>query len=907
MKLRSRMLLVLAATMVAGMAVMYFLSRELLLRNFLQLENEQMKRDVSHAAAELEDQYSSLGVTTNDYAYWDVAYEFMADPTHKDISKEFQNGQMEGLGLHLIIFRDLQGNIVFAKAYDDREHKEVAVPAAFLQLVFSHELLSPASVARTPRDGLLEFPDGPYVVSNRPILTSQRSGEPRGVLLIARRLEESSAHRATVGKLRTSVTFQSVDSASLPPDFQHALKFLKPQPDSIYVRALSEEGVAGYQMVPDILGTPLMILRVDAQRPIYERGKLSQLYVFGTVFGGAILSSFLIIFFLQKYVLSRLGELGREVNSIGKRKAIAERVHSAGSDELSSLGDSINEMLAELEKSEEQFFFLTENIHQIFWIRDAVTGQYDYISRAFEKIFGRSRDSLAGDPQSWVDLVLPEDQAVVERMLAYQAQGKSSEAHFRIRSENGDIRWLWDRAFPKLDASGSHGEIAGLTEDITDFKLNEEALMNSQLELEERVVQRTAQLAERSELVKLLVDSSSGPMYGLDEDFKCTFCNPAAVRAFGYEDAADLLGKQAHGLIHHTRADGSSYPLEECPVVRSFHEGKDAHVVDEVFWRKDGTNFPVEYSSRQIRRKGKVVGAVVSFLDITERKRQEIEVRHGQKLEAVGRLAAGIAHEINTPIQFVGDNTRFLLSSFQEELKLIRKYEQLQQAAADGTIDAVLLSEISATREQIDWPYLEKEIPRAIDQMLEGLSRVSTIVRGMKEFSHVDRSNEKAPGDINRALESTLVVARNELKYVADIETEFGELPPVLCHLGDLNQVFLNLLVNAAHAVEDVVKRTNSKGKIRVTTRKDGDFVEAAISDTGTGIPEEARDKIFDPFFTTKVVGKGTGQGLALARAIVVEKHGGTLTFVTEVGIGTTFFVRLPLLGARVPEEVLTP
>jgi len=177
----------------------------------------------------------------------------------------------------------------------------------------------------------------------------------------------------------------------------------------------------------------------------------------------------------------------------------------------------------------------------------------------------------------------------------------------------------------------------------------------------------------------------------------------------------------------------------------------------------------------------------------------------------------------------------------------------------------------------------------------------------MKEFSHVDRSNEKAPGDINRALESTLVVARNELKYVADIETEFGELPPVLCHLGDLNQVFLNLLVNAAHAVEDVVKRTNSKGKIRVTTRKDGDFVEAAISDTGTGIPEEARDKIFDPFFTTKVVGKGTGQGLALARAIVVEKHGGTLTFVTEVGIGTTFFVRLPLLGARVPEEVLTP
>jgi PAS domain S-box-containing protein len=899
------MLLIFATTMAAGMAVMYFFSRQLLLTNFLQLENEQMQEDVSNASDALQDQYRSLGVTTNDYAYWDVAYEFMADPAHKDIGKEFQNGQMDGLGLHLIVFRDLQGNIVFSKAYDDRLHKEVAVPTDFLKDVFSRRLLRPESIVRIPRDGLLHFPDGPYVVSNRPILTSQRGGAPRGVLLIARRFDEKGTNRAAIGKLQPTVTFQRLNSDSLPPDFQHALQFLQPAPNSVYVQALSDESVAGYRMLLDVLGEPFMVLRVDARRPIYERGKLSQLYVFGTMFGGVILSSFVIILFLQKYVLSRLGQLGGEVSSIGRRKAISERVHSGGSDELSSLGSSINEMLEELEKSQEQVFFLTKNIHQIFWIRDAVTGKYDYISRAFEKVFERSRDSLAGGPQSWVDLVYPEDKAVVERMLTWQAQGKPSETHFRIASQNGGARWLWDRAFPKFDAGGRHIKIVGLTEDITEFKRGEEALMNSHVELEERVVQRTAQLAERSELVNLLVNSSSGAMYGIDAEFQCTFCNPAAVRALGYEDASELLGKQIHGLIHHTRADGSPYPLEECPVSTSFSEGKDAQVVDELFWRKDGTGFPVEYSSRQIRRGGRVVGAVVSFLDITERKRQEIELRHSQKLEAVGRLAAGIAHEINTPIQFVGDNTRFLLSSFQDELKLIRKYERLHNAAASGAVDAALLADISATREQMDWPYLEDEIPRAIDQMLEGLGRVTTIVRGMKEFSHVDRGNEKAPGDINRALESTLVVARNELKYVADVETEFGELPPVLCHLGDLNQVFLNLLVNAAHAVGDLVKNTRSKGKIRVITRKDGDFVEIAISDTGTGIPAEARDKIFDPFFTTKAVGKGTGQGLALART-VVEKHGGTLTFATELGRGTTFFVRLPLLPAAVREEALT-
>ena len=175
----------------------------------------------------------------------------------------------------------------------------------------------------------------------------------------------------------------------------------------------------------------------------------------------------------------------------------------------------------------------------------------------------------------------------------------------------------------------------------------------------------------------------------------------------------------------------------------------------------------------------------------------------------------------------------------------------------------------------------------------------------MMEFSHVDRSNEKSAGDINRAIESTLIVVGNELKHVADVETELGELPAVPCQLGDLNQVFLNLLINAAHAIGDVVKGTEARGVIHVTTRADGDWVEVAVTDSGTGIPEEVRDKMFDPFFTTKEVGKGTGQGLALARAVVVDNHGGTLTFVTEMGKGTTFVVRLPLHAAEVKEEAL--
>jgi len=308
---------------------------------------------------------------------------------------------------------------------------------------------------------------------------------------------------------------------------------------------------------------------------------------------------------------------------------------------------------------------------------------------------------------------------------------------------------------------------------------------------------------------------------------------------------------------------------------------------------RDGRIIEAEISCHRIRYDGRLAALVVSK-DVTLRKQLEMELRQSQKLEAVGSLAAGIAHEINTPIQFVGDNMRFLQGAFDDLEKLLGKYHQLQQAAAHGESAKQLAHEIAEAEKAADLEFVAQEIPKALAQSQEGVTRVATIVRAMKEFAHPNGSEKRAT-DLNKALRSTLTVARSEIKYVADVETDFQELPLVHCDGGDMNQVFLNLLVNAAHAIKDAGEGNRHRGIIRVCTRHTGDRAVISISDTGCGIPENIRAKIFEPFFTTKEVGRGTGQGLAIARTIVVERHGGQLTFESEPGRGTTFHISLPI------------
>lgn len=281
---------------------------------------------------------------------------------------------------------------------------------------------------------------------------------------------------------------------------------------------------------------------------------------------------------------------------------------------------------------------------------------------------------------------------------------------------------------------------------------------------------------------------------------------------------------------------------------------------------------------------------------LSDLKSTQARLLQAHKLEAIGQLAAGIAHEINTPTQYVTDNVEFLARAFERLCTVASACRELVDAAKAGPVppEVLVRAEASFAGGRVD--YILREAPKALEQSMDGLHRVASIVSAMKDFSHPS-GGEKAPCDLNEAISSTVTVATNEWKYVAEMETILDpDLPLVRCLRDEVNQVVLNLIVNAAHAIDAVVLGgAAGKGTIRIETLYDGGWAEIRVSDTGCGIPESARDRVFDPFFTTKPVGKGTGQGLAIAYAVIVEKHGGEITFDTEIGRGTTFVLRLPV------------
>ncbi len=462
------------------------------------------------------------------------------------------------------------------------------------------------------------------------------------------------------------------------------------------------------------------------------------------------------------------------------------------------------------------------------------------------------------------------------------SEGAPYEMELCAIRPDGETRVCLAKGQAERGPGGKAIRLFGSFQDITELKRGEEALQSAKAFLDS------------------VINAIADPVFVKDDERRFVLVNSALCAIVG-RPAEDLLGEDGDDM----------FPKEQVEVFREM----DARVLEtgeESVNEESLSNLSSGEVRTIVTRKTRYVDSsgarflVGVIRDITDRTRLEIELGHARKLEAVGQLASGIAHEINTPAQYVGDNVHFLKEAFEGHRQLIAKYRQAVDTLGAVSGHAALVTEIREMEQKVDLAYLDANVPGSIDSCLDGISRISTIVRAMKEFAHPGR-RENAPADLNQALQSTLTIAKNEYKYVADITTEFGELPPVICQVGDLNQAFLNLIVNAAHAIADVVGEGQTKGRIRIRTLREGDFVRVDIADTGSGIPESIRHRIYDPFFTTKAVGRGSGQGLAIAHTIVVSKHHGSLTYASEAGKGTTFVIRLPIDGKSPACEEVTP
>ncbi len=502
-------------------------------------------------------------------------------------------------------------------------------------------------------------------------------------------------------------------------------------------------------------------------------------------------------------------------------------------------------------------------------------GRITLINRTGCSILEWQEHELLG--RNWIETCLPAQarRAMTESLTSLQRGDLSAREHFVVTRSGGQRLISWSNTVLRDETGRAIGTFSSGT-DITARQQAVEAL----------------RIAE--ERTRFALQNADVGIWDLDCSTGVLRWSETIEAQYGLQPGS--FGGTFEAFIERVYPPDREHVL--ATVGKAMRSGADFRVEHRTVWPDGSTRWLNGAGRFHLHEHGEPARAVGISLDVTHQKKLEVELLHAQKLESVGRLASGVAHEINTPVQFVSDSVHFVQDAMAGLADVVAKYRAVSELVLSNR-PALAAAEAAAAAEQdADLGYVLENVPAALSRSIEGLNRVAAIVQSMKAFAHPDRT-EMAAVDLNLGLESTLTIARGEYKYVAEVETDFGDIPLVTCLGGDVNQVFLNIIVNAAHAIGEQKQGAPVSGRILVQTRRDGDDVVVRISDNGGGIPEGIRHRVFEPFFTTKEVGKGTGQGLAIARGVIVEKHGGQLTFETGSGRGTTFVVRLPINAAR--------
>lgn len=411
------------------------------------------------------------------------------------------------------------------------------------------------------------------------------------------------------------------------------------------------------------------------------------------------------------------------------------------------------------------------------------------------------------------------------------------------------------------------------------------AILEAMIEDKTRQIYLAKQTAEAAlERLRNVHRTMPSALLTVDAEGAIADANTAAHEMLG-QPAGDLAGVRPSRWLAPNREPSFHQLFASCAageVVRTEHALLSA----------DGTEVPVLLSASGYSNPGAARGLVVVAFDIRDRMRLEADLRQAQKLEAVGQLATGVAHEINTPAQYVSDSIFFLEEMWGEQSRRVTAYQALADSAESTGVLAGALQDLTDATGDIDVEGIEDEVPPTFQRVHEGLEQVGRIVRALMDFAQAD-ATEPVPLDLVRSLEDALAISRGSYRDVARLETDLQPVPKVLCHPQELGQVLLNLITNAADAIEERRKSSPIEGVLRVSVKSECDGALVGVSDNGSGIPPAVQERMFEPFFTTKPVGSGAGQGLAVCHGIVA-RAGGSIWFETTEGEGTTFYVWLP-------------
>lgn len=512
---------------------------------------------------------------------------------------------------------------------------------------------------------------------------------------------------------------------------------------------------------------------------------------------------------------------------------------------------------------------------RIDWVNEAFVGMSGY---SVEEAVGALRTDLIRGPFTRT--------AAFVRLAEDLAARRDATLEFVTRTKQGAPYWV----AMQIRAAVQEGRIVGLIGVERDISTRRVAEERAKLTLR-RAESLGVALRHEKRLLTSVLATIPHLVWWKNADLRYIGANEAYLSFRGLKSIAEVVGRREDQLDVSDRLSEAISTVERS-VAQTLEPAVDQTVTLDTprgAQRKFLVSVLPHFDGETL------TGVIGIGADVSRVADLERQLAQTTRLESIGQLAAGIAHELNTPVQYVSDNTRFVTDTFGDIIASLREIADLVENGGDD--DARLRERLGAILGDLDLEYVAEEVPNALTQSKEGLARVAGIVRAMKDFSHPGHG--RADVEINPVVQTTVQVSRSEWKYLAELELDLdpqaGSIP---CFEGELKQVLLNLVVNAAHAIEAQRQRTGCEevGHITLRTRRLTDVLTITVQDDGIGMNESVREHAFDPFFTTKPVGKGTGQGLSLAHDIIVHKHGGRIEIASTPGEGSTFTVHLPLV-----------